>query len=154
MNRPGCLLLASAAFGAGAALAEAPQPGALWGNLGGFSSHANRDKDYNENNVGLGLEYQLQPDVALMAGTFNNSVRQTTSYAAVNWLPLSLGSWKLGLVAGVMNGYPGIENGGAFLAALPMASYEGARFGVNLGLIPTVDRVDGALVVQLKFRLR
>lgn len=161
MNTPWRLLLASLTWGPGLALADTPpaappppQTGALWVNLGGFSSHVNRDKGYNEDNVGMGVEYQLQPDVALMAGAFNNSLRQTTSYAAVNWLPLSLGGWKLGAVAGVMNGYPAIENGGAFLAALPMASYEGRRFGVNLGLIPTIDRVDGALFIQLKLRVR
>ena len=151
------LLVVSAACVPWAAWADAgppPDEGALWVNLGGFSSHVNRDKGYNENNVGLGVEYRLQPDVALMAGAFNNSIRQNTTYAAVSWQPLSLGSWKLGAALGVMNGYPAIENGGVFFAALPMATYEGARFGVNLGLIPNVDKVDGALVVQFKFRLR
>lgn len=156
MKAPWCLLLASAAWGPGAALADTEPPAppdALWVNLGGFSSHVNRNKDYNEDNVGMGLEYQLQPDVALMAGAFNNSIRHTTSYVAANWLPLSLGGWKLGAVAGVMNGYPGIAGGGAFVAALPMASYEGTHVGVNLGLIPTTDKVEGALVIQLKFRV-
>lgn len=150
------LLLVSAACVPWAVWADAqpPEVGALWVNLGGFSSHMDRNKGYNEDNVGLGVEYRLQPDMALMAGAFNNSIRQTTSYAAVSWLPLSLGGWKLGAVAGVMNGYPGISHGGAFLAALPMASYEGKRFGVNLGLIPTIDKVDGAVVIQLKLRVR
>ncbi|MDR7305818.1 hypothetical protein [Rhodoferax saidenbachensis] len=151
------LLLVSAACVPWAAWADAgpPDAGALWVNLGGFSSHVNRDKDYNENNVGMGVEYRLQPDVALMAGAFNNSIRQTTTYAAVSWQPLSLGGWKLGAALGVMNGYPGIAHGGAFLAALPMASYEGTRFGMNLGLIPSINnKVDGAFVIQLKFRMR
>jgi hypothetical protein len=158
MTTPWLLLVACVAWVPGAALAEdaapPPQDGALWVNLGGFSSHMDRSKGYNEDNVGMGVEYGLQPDMALMAGAFNNSVRQTTTYAAVNWLPLSLGGWKLGAVVGVMNGYPGIAHGGAFLAALPMASYEGTRFGVNLGLIPSIDKVDGAFVIQLKLRVR
>lgn len=156
MSARWCLLLASAAWGPGSALAETPPaaPGALWGNLGAFSTHLDRDKHYNEDNVGLGLEYRLRPDMGLMAGAFHNSLRQTSSYVALHWLPLSWGSWRLGAVAGVMNGYPGMENGGPFLAALPMASYEGTRFGLNLGLIPHVDRVDGALFLQLKLRLR
>ncbi len=158
MTTPWPLLLVCAACLPGVVRAEdaapPPQDGAIWVNLGGFSHHMDQDKGYNENNVGMGVEYQLRPRVALMAGAFNNSLSRTTAYAAANWLPLSLGGWKLGAALGVMNGYPGIARGGPFLAALPMATYEGTRFGVNLGVIPTLNKVDGAFVIQLKVRLR
>jgi hypothetical protein len=161
MNIMRCLLLTSLAWGAGAGLAETPQPTstdastqAIWVNLGGISWHDDRRKGYNENNGGLGLEYPLQADIALMGGAFHNSVHKTSGYVAIKWQPLTLGDWKLGLSTGVMNGYPGIHRGGAFLAALPMASYEGSRFGVNLALVPYVDRAEGALAIQFKFRLR
>jgi hypothetical protein len=134
--------------------AETAPDDALWINLGGFTHHANQSKDYNENNLGLGLEYRVHPDATLMVGMFANSVRQNTNYVAVNWQPGALGDWKLGAAIGLMNGYPGIARGGSFVAVVPMASYEGQHFGLNVGLIPTVGRVDGALVLQLKFRLR
>lgn len=132
---------------------EEPSANALWVNLGALTHHPNRDNGYNESNGGLGMEYRFRPDASVMLGTFRNSLYRDTNYAAVNWQPLSLGNWKLGLAVGVMNGYPGVENGGYFLAALPMASYEGKRFGVNFSVIPNVAKIDGALIVQVKFRL-
>ena len=34
-----------------------------------------------------------------------------------------------------------------------MATYEGKRFGVNLGLIPSIGKVDGAVIFQFKLRV-
>ena len=148
---------------ASTALAQAPAPtspapawaqGPVWVNIGGFSRHFVRGKGYNENNLGLGLELRTSDAVSLMAGYYVNSMRRDTQYAAVNWQPWTLGGWRLGAAVGVMNGYPAVARGGTFFAALPMASYEGARFGVNVGLIPSIKDVDGALVIQFKMRLR
>jgi hypothetical protein len=125
----------------------------IWVNIGGFSSHFNREKGYNENNVGFGIEYRTSPEWAYMAGSYYNSIRQTTTYAAVNWQPFTLGPWKVGAAIGVMDGYPAIERGGTFFAALPMATYESRSFGVNLGVIPNMTNVDGAVIVQFKFRI-
>jgi len=141
---------APAAF---AATEEAGQDPEIWVNVGGFSRHFARDKGYNESNLGIGIEYRTSPEVSFMAGSYYNSVRKTTYYAAVNWQPLSIGPWKLGASAGVMNGYPAMAHGGTFFAALPMATYEGKRFGINLGLIPSIGKVDGAVVVQFKLRV-
>lgn len=149
--------------GASTAFAQAPAPaspapawaqGPVWVNIGGFSRHFVRGKGYNENNLGLGLELRTSGEVSLMAGYYVNSMRRDTQYAAVNWQPWTLGDWRLGVAVGVMNGYPAVARGGTFFAALPMASYEGARFGVNVGLIPSIKDVDGALLVQFKMRLR
>ena len=46
-----------------------------------------------------------------------------------------------------------MKRGSAFFAAIPMASIEGRRFGVNLGIIPSVKNVQGAVLVQFKFRI-
>ena len=152
-----CALLAGAlvccAPGAFAAAPDAGQDAEIWLNVGGFSRHFARDKGYNESNLGVGIEYRTSPDISFMAGSYYNSVRKTTYYAAVNWQPLSIGPWKLGASAGAMNGYPAMARGGTFFAALPMATYEGKRFGVNLGLIPSIGKVDGAVVVQFKVRV-
>lgn len=128
--------------------------GALWLNVGGFSSHFNRDNGFNENNAGVGIEYRMSPDMSIMAGSYYNSVRLNTSYVAANWQPYRLGDWKLGAALGVMDGYPAIQRGGAFFAALPMATYEGQTFGLNVGLIPTMHNVNGAVIVQFKLRVR
>ena len=147
-----CALICSApaAFAAAEDTGKEPE---IWVNLGGFSRHFARDKGYNESNLGLGVEYRTSTELSYMAGAYYNSMRKTTYYAAVNWQPLSIGPWKLGASAGVMNGYPAVAKGGTFFAALPMATWEGSRFGVNLGLIPSIGKVDGAVVIQFKLRV-
>lgn len=125
----------------------------VWLNVGGFSRHFDRNRGHNEHNLGLGIEYRTSPELSYMAGSYHNSVRKSTTYAAVNWQPWSVGSVKLGAAIGLMNGYPAVNRGGNFFAALPMASYEGRRFGVNVGLIPSVKNVDGAVIVQFKVRV-
>ncbi len=125
----------------------------IWVNLGGFSRHFASNKGYNENNLGLGLEYRTSDEIAYMAGAYYNSVRKTTSYAAVNWQPWQLGPVKLGAALGVMNGYPSLANGGSFFAALPMATVEGRHVGINFGVVPSMGKVDGAVILQFKLRL-
>lgn len=144
--------------GASAAMADADQPAdaykpEFWVNVGGFSTHFHSGKNYNESNAGFGVEYRTSPHVSFMAGSYYNSVRKTTTYAAVNWQPYTVGEWKLGVAAGVMDGYPGVERGGTFFAALPLVTYEGPRFGVNFGVIPDMAKVSGAVIAQLKFRI-
>lgn len=143
---------------ASAAMADADIPAdadtpALWVNVGGFSSHFHSGKGYNESNAGFGVEYRTTPHVSFMAGSYYNSVRKTTTYAAVNWQPYAVGDWKLGVAAGVMDGYPGVVRGGTFFAALPLVTYEGRRFGVNFGVIPDMEKVSGAVIAQFKFRI-
>lgn len=138
--------------------ASAPQlastpGGQVWLNLGGFSRHFARGKGYNESNVGIGVEIKASETYALSVGAYRNSVRQETFYAAVHLQPLHLGPARLGVMLGVLDGYPARQRGGAFFAAVPFASIEGSRYGVNIGLIPSIGKVDGALLAQLKLRL-
>lgn len=124
----------------------------LWINVGGFSRHFARNKGYNESNFGLGVEYRVNPDVSVMAGSYYNSIRRTTTYATANWQPYHLGDFKIGASVGIMDGYPSIARGGTFFVAVPMVSYEGRRFGANMGVIPNTGNIDGAVILQLKFR--
>ncbi|MDP3809539.1 MAG: hypothetical protein Q8Q78_00915 [Hydrogenophaga sp.] len=163
MNIPtACALLAALTLAAPAALAESSSTtldlasassSQLWLNVGGFSRHFKRQNGYNENNLGLGIEYRTSPEISYMAGSYYNSVRKNTTYAAVNWQPWSMGAFKLGAAVGLMNGYPAMNRGGNFFAALPMVTYEGRRFGINVGLIPSIKNVDGAVIVQFKVRM-
>ena len=126
----------------------------LWINVGGFSYHLERDQRFNEKNAGFGLEWRTSDEVAYMAGLYRNSVGKNTQYVALNWQPWQIGPVRLGAAWGVMNGYPSISHGGSFFAALPIASMEGKRFGVNLGFIPKLGKVQSAVVLQFKWRLR
>jgi hypothetical protein len=158
-----CALVAALAMAAPAAMADSAtttldlEPLAssqLWVNVGGFSRHFDRNRGYNEHNLGLGIEYRTSPELSYMAGSYYNSVRKNTTYAAVNWQPWSVGPFKVGAAIGLMNGYPAVNRGGTFFAALPMVSYEGRRFGVNFGLIPSTKNVDGAVTLQFKVRIK
>ena len=56
---------------------------------------------------------------------------------------------------GVFDGYPRVNHGGWFPGLLPVATLEHGRFGMNLLIIPDIgDKVYGAAVLQLKFRLK
>ena len=146
-------LVASAAPGDVATPAESADTPEIWLNVGGFSRHFDRSKRYNERNFGFGIEWRRSEQIAVMAGVYDNSLGKHSQYAAVNWQPWTLGPVKLGAALGVMNGYPSLKRGGTFFAALPMASIEGRRFGINLGLIPSMKNVDGAFMLQFKLRV-
>lgn len=130
----------------------------VWVTPGIYSWHFDRSKDLRDNNVGLGAEVALTDDHIVMGGTFINSNRARSHYAAYEWRPLH---WQpaglkvsAGMVIGAFDGYPNYRDGGWFVAPLPMLSVEGRYLGVNLGIIPTIkNRMDGALAIQIKLRV-
>ena len=130
----------------------------VWLNPGLYSYHFNRDKNFRENNIGIGAEVFLTDDHALMGGSFINSDRQRSHYALYQWRPLH---WEvfstkvsLGIAAGAFDGYPKYKDGGWFPAALPLLSVERERFGANFALIPNIpNRMSGAVAIQVKMRV-
>ena len=127
----------------------------LWVNPGFISYHFDRSKHYRDFNYGLGAEYTLAPNHALIAGIFKNSESETSKYAGYEWRPLH---WQpsgvnvsAGLVAALMDGYPSMNNKGLFIAAFPTLSVEGKSFGANFILIPNLKH-GGAVAVQFKLK--
>lgn len=150
-----CLLAVPAAF------AQSPAPDfstQVWLNPGIYSHHFKRDQNFREDNVGFGAEVAFAPEHRIMAGTFINSDRGRTRYAAYNWQPLQ---WKpggvnvsAGVIAGAFDGYPFYKDGGWFLAAMPVLAIEGRYVGVNLSIVPEIpDRLSGAVAIQFKLRV-
>jgi hypothetical protein len=126
----------------------------LWINAGFYSWHFQRDKGLNDRNPGFGAEYRFSSVAAVTAGRFYNSERKYSNYAGLYYQPVSLGPLRLGLVAGGFDGYPKMRHGGWFLAAIPTASLEMGRVGVNLAFVPSWgDRLHGALSLQFKLKL-
>lgn len=157
----GMLFALGAALTAATARAAAPtdDPGLqVWINPGIYSQHFDSSKGLRNNNVGVGAEAMLARDHVVMGGSFINSNRARTRYAAYEWRPLHW-QWggvnvSAGVAIGAFDGYPNYRNGAWFVAPLPMLSIEGKTFGANLALIPTVEnRFDGALAVQVKMRV-
>ena len=130
----------------------------VWLNPGFLSWHFDRSKDLRGDNWGVGAEVVFTPDHTVMAGNFINSDGQRSNYASYQWRPLH---WRpsgidvsAGIGLGVVDGYPKYHNGGWFIGLLPLLAIEGKRVGVNLTIVPTInDRVNGAVVVQIKLRV-
>ena len=161
-KRLGATALLCTALYAAAAQADATTPPAswpqVWLNPGIYSQHFDSGKGLRNNNIGVGAEVMLANDHVLMAGSFINSNRARTHFAAYEWRPLhwrfSAVNVSAGIALGAFDGYPNYRNGAWFVAPLPLLSIEGKTLGANIGLIPTVsNRFDGALAVQIKLRV-
>lgn len=135
-------------------LVETKPLGELWINPGFYSYHFDRERNLNDRNPGIGAEYRFSTVAAATAGRFYNSDRQYSNYAGVYYQPFAIGPVRLGAVVGGFSGYPKMRNGGWFLAAIPVLSFEYQRVGANIAVIPRYkDRLYGALSIQLKFKL-
>lgn len=128
--------------------------GDLWLNAGFYSYHFERDKNLDNNDIGLGVEYRYSSVNSVTAGRFHNSDRQISSYAAWFLQPYRWGNIRLGLLLGVIDGYPKANNGGWFPLALPVASFEYKIVGFNFTAVPTYqDILHGSLSLQLKVKI-
>jgi hypothetical protein len=126
----------------------------LWVDSGFLTAHFNRDKDLNGENHGLGLEYRFSGTMSAAAGRFYNSDRAWSNYAGVIWQPVAIGPVRLGAAIAAFDGYPHMREGGWFPAAVPTATVEYGRVGVNIGIVPSYkDRLYGGISVQLKVKL-
>jgi hypothetical protein len=126
----------------------------LWLNPGAYSYHFQRDKGFNNNNYGLGAEYRYSTVGSIMVGGFYNSDRYTSHYVVWHWQPLGLGPVRFGAVAGAIDGYPKMLNGGWFFAVIPTVGIDYKYIGARLLLVPSYqNRLHGAISLQLKFRV-
>jgi hypothetical protein len=130
----------------------------VWLNPGFFSWHFDRSTDYREDNWGVGVEVVLARDHAVMAGNFINSDGERSRYGAYLWRPLHWRPYgidvKAGIAIGAFDGYPNVNDGGWFVAPLPLLAVEGRYLGANFTIVPTInDKVHGAIVIQIKLRV-
>ena len=126
----------------------------LWVNPGFYSYHFDRDEGLDNTNPGIGAEYRFSTVASATVGRFHNSDRAISNYAGIYYQPFSLGPLRLGAVVGAFDGYPKQRDGGWFPALIPVVSVEYQRVGVNFASVPSYkDRLQGALTIQLKFKL-
>jgi hypothetical protein len=126
----------------------------LWLNPGFQSWHYERDNDFNNNNYGFGAEYRFSTVASVTAGRFYNSDRDWSNYVGIYYQPWAIGPVRIGAVIGGFDGYPQMRDGGWFAAAIPMASYEYGRIGLNVAFVPKYkDRLHGAISFQLKIKV-
>jgi len=131
-------------------------PSKLWLSPSGLQSyHTDRAAGYNENNTGLGAEYDISPRAKIAAGLFRNSVDRESRYLGMALLgrPLdSIEGLRAGLMAGAINGYPDMRGGGFFPMLAPMMSYEGKNVGLNVMGLPKVGNISPVVAAQMKVR--
>jgi hypothetical protein len=137
----------------------ADEPTSWWLTSGFVSHHHQNNHRYRENNTGIGGEWHVTPSWRLHVGHYKNSVHRRSNYLQGAWMPLHLGAGalhlRLGASVGVVNGYPQANGGGYIPTLVPTLELSYHRVGMNLVYIPTVGgRVDGAVAVQFKLRLR
>jgi hypothetical protein len=128
----------------------------LWINVGAHSEHFGKKegaRDFNDENLGLGIEYHTSSTYAYTLGYYNNSLDRPTHYAGVFCQPLQWGYARFGAVIGLMDGYPEMNKGNYFLAAIPAVSVEYKRIGMNLLFIPPLPQIVSAVAIQIKFKL-
>lgn len=124
----------------------------LWVTPGAISYHFNRDRGYNERNLGFGIEYSLNKDWSILAGQYQNSIDRPSKYALVGYTPWHLNKYfSVGALAGAVTGYH--TNKSAMFAVLPLVAVNFRHVGVNISFIPPIARkTGGAVGVQFKFR--
>ena len=126
----------------------------VWLNPGFYSYHFQRDKNFNDSNPGFGIEYRFSTVASATVGRFYNSDRRYSNYAGIYYQPVAIGAFRLGAVIGGFDGYPKMNDGGWFLAAIPVASFDYKSVGINIAVVPTYkDRLHGAISIQPKVKV-
>jgi hypothetical protein len=152
-------LLAACLLASGTAYAQqSPQ----WWGVGSVGSYHFEDADeylgpgesFNESNLGAGIEVQWQPRHGVAAGFFHNSVDEDSRYLLYQYTPLSLGRFvRVGGMLGVVDGYPGYNNGDFAPGGGFLLKAEGQRVGANVILLPRIpDSTPWTLGLQVKLR--
>lgn len=87
----------------------------LWVTVPITSWHK-EDKNYNERNWGLGLEYDVSPSWSFVGGTYRNSFYKQSYYAGGVWTPLKFEIQEVTIKGGFLLGFfSGYENKVMFL---------------------------------------
>jgi hypothetical protein len=122
---------------------------AAWISPGFYSYHFQEHENFRSDNVGICAQADVTPAWSAGAGSFINSDRARSHYVGAFWQPLELGALRAGLFAGGINGYPRMLHGNWFGAAMPVASVEHDRLGLNMTILPNyANRLHGAFVLQ------
>lgn len=143
-----CLLLIAAVGVVAKAVAE------TWAVVTVASWHYASEKDYEENNYGLGFEHPVSENLRLASGVYRNSHRRDSLYFGLAWAPLRFENWRGGLAAMLVGGYETKENQELLKALFPVISYEEKRFGINIPLIPETKYNAGLVALQLKWKFQ
>ncbi len=149
-------LAAALALGLALGTAQAAEPSRLSADINTTSVHTEAwaRHSLNQDNPGIGLEYQATFDWSGLAGFYRNSYRRTTGYLLAAWTPLhfpmpfSLRA-SAGLAAGMVSGYTRDEVPARPWAAGAVLRIRNAHgYGINLLGVPNTTGGSGFIGVQ------
>lgn len=118
-----------------------------WLMSGFLSKHLNPDKEYNEQNHGIG--YKTHD--GYLAGIYRNSLDKNSVYAGKEFKsdPVINDKLKLAIVLGLVSGY----NKPVTPLALPEVLYGNKEHELALGFVPPIKKVTpGTLALQYRKR--
>lgn len=112
-----------------------------------LASYHTQRKGYNQINLGLGYERQIDERWSVGGGFYRNSYRRDSLYVGGAYMRWKVGEVRLGSSFGLVTGY-----GGILPLAAPTAVWDGKKIGVAVMVTPPVS--GKALVgVVLRWRL-
>lgn len=113
------------------------------------SAHTSQQPyDYNNRNYGAGISCQVNENVRVASGAYENSFRKTSAYV--------LGSLEYEFVSGVSAGAfigPATGYDVPFVGGFIMRTKFSAPVNVNVILAPPVNGMDGFIHLALEFRI-
>lgn len=124
-----------------------------WGNVNWRSVHIQSTEHYNENNIGVGVEYVHTPEHSLQGGIYKNSYYRNTIYLNYGYTPLQWKGLRLGLMGGTVNGYPAVNHGNFVPMGGVLLKTEWRNIGANIYFIPACNCKPPA-VIAMQFRFR
>src|SRR6266404_2179730 len=99
----------------------------IWGSVNLTSLHSRTENAMNQRNYGLGVEYHPSSALLYLAGAYRNSYERTSVYALAGWTPIEVGIARIGILGGLVNGYPKLNNAGVTPAVAGIVMIEGER---------------------------
>lgn len=132
-----------------------PSPWSLDINVTSVHTEAWARRQLNQDNPGLGIEYQFSTNWSAAGGFYRNSYRRETAYMLGVWTPLQVDlpaglTASVGLAAGLVSGYRRPEVPTEPLAAGAVLRLRTAHgFGLNLLAVPNTQSGSGFIGLQL-----
>lgn len=155
-------LAAASLFAFSLATAHAAAPPSPWSldfNVTSIHTEAWARHHLNQDNPGLGIEYQFSPNWSAAGGFYRNSYRRETAYLLGLWTPLRIDlpsglTASAGIAAGLVSGYRRPEVPTEPLAAGAVLRLRIAQgFGINLLAVPNTQSGSGFIGLQLVAKL-
>lgn len=127
-----------------------------WANINLRSKHFSTSERFNENNLGMGIEYVRDSTQSMSAGFYHNSDYRYSRYLNFAYTPEEWHGFRAGVMAGLVDGYRHANDGGPILVGGFLVKTEWKKIGANanLYLIPACSECETPAVIALQLRFR